>query len=148
MQSIAYFTQVAQIDQAGPHWQRMLREGHGKWPGDPWLTLGRNKLTDMMEVWYERLNEKPRLVASIPIPEFDIYRVLDILYDASHTTSPVVEKLKEIDRFNEAVAKEKSRMAQEKMGEAHERMHWAIRKDTGHHIAPMTVPEVPSDSAN
>jgi hypothetical protein len=129
----------AQLQAAGEHWQRALAYGHGNWQGDRALVLYHKPLTDTMEVWYELPNQKPQLViADVPASEFDINKMCDALVKADNRRVSVEGKLAEVDAHNDAIQAEQARVAEEHKEEFTDKLHHAIRKDTGNHIAPVT----------
>jgi len=130
----------AQLGVVAPEWQKMIAYGHGDWEGDRFLTLAHHKLTDTMEIWHELPDRKPVLVMKVPARGFNIYKALDALRRADGRRHSINDVIVQVDRFNAKVQLEQAKKAQAMTDHATEKTRWAIRKDIGRHIAPMTVP--------
>ena len=134
----------AQLEHMGEHWQKYLAYGDPGvgWEGDRALALYWAKLTDEMEVWYELPNQKPVLIFKVDVDGFDIHRICAMLRDADHRRRDAGDIIKEVDDHNDKVMDEAEKAKKEVLDEAHDKLHWALRKDTGNHVAPITVPEL------
>lgn len=134
-----YHAHKAKLSQLGDQWHKKIHYGSGPWQGDRFVFLYHHVLTDDIEVRYEVPNRKSELVAKIPLTEFDIDKLCRTLHTADNRTSSVQDKVDKIDRENAAITDAQEAKAREKEEEFTEKMRWAIRKDTGNHVAPMTV---------
>lgn len=132
---------VAKLEQLGKHWHQKLWYGSGPWAGDRFLNIYSNKLTDDIEVRYEVPNEKPQMVFQIPLADFDIDKLCAALAKADDRATTVQEKIEEVDAHNDAKEAADAAVLQEHQDATIEKVHWALRKDTGAHIAPLQVPE-------
>ena len=132
---------MARLQKLGEHWHRKLWEGSGAWEGDRFLNIYHHPLKDEIEVRYEIPNEKPQLVFQIPLADFDIDKLCAALAKADNRKTSVQDKIREVDAHNDALRIEAEKAEQAKKDEMTEKMLWAMRKDTGHHVAPLTVPD-------
>ncbi len=131
----------AKLQRAAEHWQEKLAYGHGAWQGDRALVLYYKPLTQTMEVWYELPNEKPQLVMKdIPSSEFDIDKMCQALWRGDNRNVSVEDKIDEIDAHNDAIERDNARVAADRQEEFVDRMHHAVRVDTGNHVKPIVVP--------
>ena len=128
---------------SGEHYQRLLREGWNHWKGDRSLTLAYNRLMDRLEVWYEFPGQKPGLVCSIDRESFDIHKLCHQLYLGDPRERHHLDRIKEIEAREDAAEAEKQKAFEEAQAAHTDRVRWAVRKDTGNHVAPMSVPEMP-----
>lgn len=134
---------MAQLQQMGEHWHQKLWYGSGPWDGDQFLNLYHNPLRDEIELRYEVPNQKPELVFQIPLADFDIDKLCASLAKADNRKTSVEEKMAAVDAQNEKVEVERQKLQQENHDAFTEKMRWAVRKDTGQHIAPLVVPSRP-----
>lgn len=132
----------AQLQATAPEWQKRIAYGDNTigWRGDRYLQLYHNVVEDKMEIWCELPDRKPVLVMKVDAATFDINKALAVLRDADHRAQSPEEIIARVDRHNEAVEMGRAKQYAAMREAAHERGHWALRKDMGHHIAPMTVP--------
>ena len=130
----------AQLATLGEHWHQKLWYGSGPWDGDQFLNLYHHVLTDQIELWYEVPNQKPELVAKIPLDDFDIDKLCTSLATADNRKKSVTEKIDEIDAHNEALQAEQAKVAAEQREAFEDRMRWAVRKDSGNHVSPIVLP--------
>lgn len=141
-----YLKQRAVLSQMGEHWHKLLWDGdeHTGWDGDRFLNLYHHVLTDDLILKYEIPNAKPELVARIPLADFDIHKLTRSLARADNRKTSVLDKIAEVDAHNDKIREQDEKNAQERKDAAMEKLRWAMRKDTGNHIAPMTVPDKPA----
>lgn len=134
---------MAKLTQMGEHWHQKLWYGSGDWDGDRFLNIYHHPLKDEIEVRYEIPNTKPELVFQIAVADFDIDKLCSALARADNRKKSVAEKIVEIDAHNDKIEAEATYAEEQHRDEMIDKMHWALRKDTGHHVAPMTVPTSP-----
>lgn len=132
--------QQAELSQLGEHWHQKLWYGDGPWDGDRFLNIYHHPLTDKIIVKYEVPNQKPETVFAIDLADFDIHKLCMALAKADNRKTSALEKLDEAENANARLEAAAARAAEEREAEAAEKVQWAIRKDTGSHIAPMTLP--------
>lgn len=132
---------MAKLSQMGEHWHQKLWNGSGPWQGDRFLNLYHHPLKDEIEVRYEVPNQTPQLVFQISVADFDIDKLCHALAQAdSRQGNTASKRLAEAEAHNAGIMTAQELKAQERKEEMTEKMRWALRKDVGHHIAPMSVP--------
>lgn len=131
---------MAKLDMLGEHWHQKLWYGSGAWDGDRFLNLYHHVLTDKIELRYEVPNEKPQLVFSVPLDDFDIDKLCSRLAQADNRKTSVEDKIKKVDAHNDALRDEQAKVAAEQQEAFEDKMRWAIRKDTGNHVSPVVLP--------
>ncbi len=132
---------MARLQQLGEHWHHKLWYGSGPWEGDRFLNIYHHPLKDEIEVRYEVPNRKPELVFQIPLADFDIDKLCHALARADNRKKSAQEKVEEVDAHNDKIEADRAKAKQEAMDNHAERVQWALRKDTGNHVAPLTVPD-------
>ena len=143
MDSIAqYHAHTAKLQTMGEHWHHKLWYGSGQWTGDRYINIYHHPLKDEIEVRYELPDKKPELIMQIALADFDIDKLCAALHKADNKTSTPAEKLARVDAENAKIDKVAKDAADEKQEALMDRMYWAARVDTGHHIKPMTIPTV------
>ena len=144
-QENAFHARQARLRTAGQHWQEKLAYGDPatSWEGDRALVMYHEVLTDEILVRYELPDKEPKLVFKVPAEGFDIHKVTALLRDADHRRQTPQDVIDRVDKHNALLTAEHDRVKKEKMDAAAEKFHWALRKDTGNHIAPLTVPRKP-----
>lgn len=142
----AFHARQAKLQSAAPHWQEKLAYGdeHIGWAGDRALALYFDKFTDEMVIQYELPDKKPVLVFKVPVEGFDIDRVCAMLRDADHRRRTVREIEDSVDSHNAKILAAEDQHKADSLEAAHEKLRWAVRKDTGNHIAPLQVSRNPT----
>lgn len=143
MDATAYLEHRSRLSQLGDHWHEKLHHGSGPWDGDRFLFLYHHALTDDIELRYELPGRPPELVFKIALADFDIDKLCRKLAQADNRKTSVQDKIDAADAANDKLIEDHAARALEQRDEAAKKLLWAIRKDTGNHIAPMTVPELP-----
>jgi len=141
-----YHERQAQLARLGEHWQKALWNGDPDvgWDGDRYLVVYHHVLTDDILVKYEVPNQEPVLVFRVPLEDWDIKKACRRLAMADNRKRSTFDVLDEVDRHNAAVEAAEAAVKAEALEAATEKMQWAFRKDTGHHIAPLTVAAKPA----
>lgn len=134
---------MARLQQLGEHWHEKLWNGSGPWAGDRFLNIYHHPLKDEIEVRYEVPNAKPEMVMQIALADFDIDKLCTALAKADNRQVSVADKLTEIHAHNDGLEVERAKATAERDEEFKQKMLWAVRKDTGSHIAPLSVPHAP-----
>lgn len=150
MDAIArHHAHMAKLTQLGEHWHQKLWYGSGPWDGDRFLNIYHHPLKDEIEVRYEVPNRPPELVFQIALADFDIDKLCHALAKGDSRKGASQAKMAaEVEDHNNRLRAEQDAAAQEKTDQTIERMQWAIKKDTGNHISPMTVPSVVPSGAS
>lgn len=139
----------AHLERMSDHWQQRLAYGDPDvgWDGDRSLVLYIHRLTDTVEVWYEVLDQKPVLVFKMPLEDWDIKKACARLAKADARKRTAFDVIAEVDKHNEKVQAEIDYQKEQALESATEKMLWAVRKDDGHHIAPLHVARKPGSLA-
>lgn len=138
----SYHAHRARLAQAGEHWQKQLAYGseHVGWSGDRALVMYHEPILDNIEIWHELPGRKATIVMRVPSAEFEINKALATLRDADNRRTSMDEKIAASDAHNQGILDAQAAKAAEMNEEVKEKMRWAIRKDTGQHIAPIVIP--------
>lgn len=139
--ALRYAEQRARLQAIAPEWQKKLAYGDNTvgWRGDRYLQLYHNVITDKIEIFVELPDQKPVIVMSVDAETFDIHKACAALRDADHRAQTPDEIIARVDAKNEAAEAARAKEFAARQEEVTEKMWWAIRKETGAHIAPMTV---------
>ena len=140
-----FHLQRAKLASVAPHWAQAIQEGDPLigWLGDRFLQLSHDVITDEIVIEHVLPDRKPVLVFRVPAVGFDIKRVCTLLRDADHRMRSRAEIADEVDKHNAKIMTEQQYRADQRMEAAKEKMRWALRKDTGNHIAPILVTKNP-----
>lgn len=141
-----YHQRQAQLARLGEHWQKALWDGDPDvgWDGDRFLVIYHHVLTDDILIKHELPDGEPVLVMRVPMAEFDIKLACRRLAQADNRKRSVASVFDEVDAHNARLVAEDDKRKQELLDAATEKLHWALRKDTGQHIAPLHVTKNPA----
>lgn len=141
-----YHQRQSELSRLGEHWQKVLWEGDPDvgWDGDRYLVIYHHVLTDDILVKHEVPNKEPVLVFRVPLADWDIKLACRRLARADNRKRSVNEIIDEVDANNARFAAEEEKRKQELLDAAGEKLRWAIRKDTGQHVAPLHVSKNPA----
>lgn len=141
-----YHERQAQLQRMGEHWQKALWEGDPDvgWDGDRFLVVYHHVITDDILVKFEVPNQEPVLVFRVPLAEWDIKKACARLARADGRKRSAFDVIDDVDRHNNALRAAEATRKEEALADATEKVQWALRKDTGRHIAPVTVSSKPA----